>query len=361
MKIVPIPNAATLPIRQVNYLPWSIAERAFVVAEIGINHNGDLELARRAITAAKEAGADAVKFQNYRTEDFVYDRALTYTYKSRGRAVVESQYDMFKRCELDRAALAELGRHCAQTGIVFFSTPSSEAGIADAISAGAQLLKNGSDYLTHLPLVRAMAESGLPTVLSTGMATLAEMDDAVRAFRAAGGRELILLHCVSAYPAPLASVHLRKIPSLAAAFGCPIGFSDHTEGVTAAAASVALGAVMVEKHFTLDRDLPGPDHWFSSTPQELAELVRAIRATEAALGAPRLGPAEEEAGMRSLARLSCVAARDLPPAHVLRAEDIAFSRPGDGMPPKGAAWLAGRRLGPGVGRGHVFVGEDFTA
>jgi N,N'-diacetyllegionaminate synthase len=330
----------------------------FIAAEIGINHNGDLDLAHRTIDAAKTAGADAVKFQNYRTEDFVRDRSLTYTYRDNGRDIAESQYDLFKRCELDRAALAELFRHCRDIGLLPFTTPTSEGGIADAIAAGTALLKNGSDFLTHLPLIEAMAGTGLPTILSTGMSTLAEIDEAVRAFRAAGGRDLVLLHCVSAYPAPLAGVNLRKIPALAAAFDCPVGFSDHTEGVIAAAASVALGAVMVEKHFTLDRTLPGPDHWFSSDPVEFAELAGAIRAAEAALGHSRLGPIAEEIAMRETARLSCVAARALPTGHRLGPDDIAFARPGNGLPPKRANWLHERRLGHAVEAGHVFTEAD---
>jgi N,N'-diacetyllegionaminate synthase len=332
----------------------------FIAAEIGINHNGDLDLARRTIDAAKVAGADAVKFQNYRTEDFVPDRSLTYTYRSQGREITETQYELFNRCELDRDALIGIGRYCAEIGIAFFTTPTGEAGIADALAAGAQLLKNGSDYLTHLPLIAAMARTGVATIVSSGMATLAEIDDAVRAFRGAGGGDLVLLHCVSAYPAPPASLNLRKIPALAAAFGCPVGFSDHTEGIAAAVAAVALGAVMVEKHFTLSRDLPGPDHWFSSDPAEFAALVAAIRATEQALGSARVGPSAEEAGMRDVARLSCVAARDLPAGHILAANDIAFARPGNGMPPKGSAWLTGRRLGRSVTGGDVFTTADFA-
>ena len=174
----------------------------FIAAEIGINHNGDIQLAHNMIDVAADAGADAVKFQNYRTEDFLSGRELTYTYISQGHEVTESQWDMFKRCELGAEALAELRRHCECRNLVFFSTPTSEAGIEQLVRLGAHLLKNGSDYLVHLPLIRKMAQSGLPTVLSTGMATVEEIDDAVQAFRNAGGRDLILLHCTSSYPPP---------------------------------------------------------------------------------------------------------------------------------------------------------------
>ena len=163
-------------------------QSCFLAAEVGINHNGDMDLARRSIDAAADAGADAVKFQNYRTEDFISDRSLTHEYVSQGKTVVESQYDMFKRCELGPAQLRELSEHCNRRGVVFFSTPTSENGIQELVELGVPLLKNGSDYLVNLPLIRAMARTGLPTVISTGMATQDEVKDGVEAFRGAGGR-----------------------------------------------------------------------------------------------------------------------------------------------------------------------------
>ena len=336
-----------------------IGSRCFIAAEIGINHNGDVELAKRMIDAAADAGADAVKFQNYRTEDFVSDRAPTYEYVSQGRKVIESQFDMFKRCELRSGDFLALARHCESRGVVFFSTPTSEAGIADLVRAGAPLLKNGSDYLVHLPLIRAMARSGLPTVLSTGMATIGEIEDAVTAFREAGGRELILLHCTSAYPTPDQDANLRKIPTLASTFGCHVGFSDHTWGTVAAAGAVSLGACFIEKHFTINRDLPGPDQRFSSDPAEFRALVNTVRRVEACLGTPVVGPTESEAQGRSNYRLSCVAATDLASGRVLLPEDIAFRRPAGGMPPKLVEKLHGRRLASAVKIGHAFSEADF--
>ncbi len=332
---------------------------AYLVAEIGINHNGNLDLARRTIRAAAEAGADAVKFQNYRTEDFISDRSLRYRYVSQGREVEEPQYELFKRCELGTGQLAELAAYCAELGVGFHSTPTNAEGVAELVALGAPVLKNGSDYLTHLPLIRAMGRSRLPTVLSTGMATLAEIDEAVRAFRDTGSEALILLACTSRYPTPAEDVHLRRIPALAAAFGCAVGFSDHTEGSTAALGAVALGACWIEKHFTLDRMLPGPDHRFSSDPAEFAELVCAVRYLERALGGSRIGPTAAEAVGRAAFRLSCVAAEALPEGHVLGEADIAFRRPGTGLRPADAGLLAGRCLACAVGRGHVFSEEDF--
>jgi N-acetylneuraminate synthase/N,N'-diacetyllegionaminate synthase len=319
-----------------------------------------MDLAYQLIEAAAQAGADAVKFQNYRTEDFISDQSLTYEYISQGKTIVESQYEMFKRCELSPADLIDLREHCDQHNIVFFSTPTSEEGVADLVKAGAPLLKNGSDYLVHLPLIRAMARTGLPTVISTGMATLAEIDDAVRAFQEAGGKELTLLHCTSSYPTPPEHVHLRKIPALAAAFGCPVGLSDHSWGTVAGIGAVALGACFIEKHFTLDKNLAGPDHRFSADPAEFRALVEAVRTLEKSLGESKIGPTPSEMLGRRDFRLSCVAARDLPTGHALSEKDVVFRRPGTGLPPRAIDWLVGRRLGCDVLAGKPLEPGDFV-
>lgn len=336
-----------------------LGSAAYIVAEIGINHNGDLDLATRTIEAAHAAGADAVKFQNYRTEDFISDRSLTYAYGPPGSVKVEAQYDLFKRNELDVAQLAKLREHCARVGIGFHSTPTSEEGIQALVKLGVPVLKNGSDYLTHLPLVRAMGRTGLPTVISTGMATLAEVDDAVREFRATGNTQVILLHCTSAYPTPMPEVNLRRVRALASAFGCLSGFSDHTEGASAAIAAATLGACWIEKHFTLDKALPGPDHRFSADPAELRALVAGVRGVEQALGTSAIGPTASEVEARRGFRLSCVAARPLRAGHAIALDDLAYRRPGTGHPPKEAPLLVGRTLGRDVPAGHVLAGDDF--
>jgi len=336
------------------------AEPCFVAAEIGINHNGDMDLARSMIAAAAEAGASAVKFQNYYTEDFLSDRALTHEYVSGGKTVVESQFDMFKRCELSAEQLDMLRDYTQSRGVEFFSTPTSERGLADLVRLGVPLLKNGSDYLGHLPLIRSMARTGIPTVLSTGMATLEDVEDAVLAYREAGGRDLLLLHCTSSYPTPDADVNLNKIGTLAAAFDCLVGFSDHTWGTLAAQSACMLGACFVEKHFTTRRDLPGPDQRFSSTPEELAELIATIRRLETMRGVGRIGPTASEAQGREQYRLSCVAAADLSVGHVLTEADIAFRRPGTGVPPKQVESLVGRKLLKALPRGHLLDGNEFA-
>ena len=316
----------------------------FLVAEVGINHNGDLNLAKRSIAAAVDSGADAVKFQNYRTEDFITDKSLTYEYISQGKPIIVSQYEMFKRCELTKDALLELKVYCDSLNVNFHSTPTSESGIQDLLEIGTPLLKNGSDYLTNLPLIHNMGETGLPTVLSTGMATLAEIDEAVRTFRGTGNKQLILLHCTSSYPTPPEEVNLRRIASLASAFGCPVGFSDHTDGITAAIGAVAFGACWIEKHFTLDKRLPGPDHRFSADPTEFKHLVEAVRTLEKNLGSPQIAPTLSEEKGRNEFRLSCVTNSQLPAGHILTESDISFQRPGKGIPPVQSYLLIGRRL-----------------
>jgi N-acetylneuraminate synthase/N,N'-diacetyllegionaminate synthase len=267
---------------------------------------------------------------------------------------------MFKRCELPPEALAELKRHCDERGVVFFATPTSEAGIDELVRLGAPLMKNGSDYLTHAPIVRAMARSGIPTVLSRGMATMAEVDEAVHAFRDAGGAELVLLHCTSSYPTPAEDVNLRALETLAARFDCPVGLSDHSVGIVAAIGSVALGGCFVEKHFTLDKELPGPDHRFSADPEEIRELVRGIRTLEAALGSPEIAPAPSELAGRRDFRLSCAAGRDLAAGESLTEADIAFRRPGTGLPPASAASIAGRRVARPVAAGKILEPADLA-
>jgi len=331
---------------------------ALLIAEIGINHNGDMDLARLMIEKAAEAGADAVKFQNYLTDDFLSDHSLTYTYRSQGDQVTESQYTMFKRCELSEKNLVFLKESCDQAGVLFFSTPSNTEGVDELSKLGVPYLKNGSDYLGHLPLIRHMARSGIPTILSTGMALESEIAEAVKAFKDSEGKELTLMVCTSLYPTPKEHVNLRRIPSLAKKFRCNVGFSDHTNGWEAAVAAVCLGATMIEKHFTSDRNLPGPDQWFSSDPSEFSELVRRVRDVELIMGSPELGLTAAESSARVEYRLSCVAIRDLQNNHVVTERDVAFRRPAAGIPPSQAERLIGRKLRRDICKGEPFKMDD---
>ena len=330
---------------------------AYIVAEIGINHNGDMALAKKAINAAAKAGADSVKFQNYLTEDFVSDRELTYSYETykKGRLVrvTERQWDMFKRCELTRANLQELLAHCRRRGISMHSTPTSRKGIDDLLRIGVPALKNGSDYLPNLDLVRAMGVTGLPTVLSTGMATVTEIDEAVATFRATGNSNLIVLHCTSSYPTPDDEVNIRRVQTIRDTWGVLSGFSDHSEGISAAVLSVVYGACWIEKHFTLDKTLLGPDHRFSMDPAELKALVQAVRAAEKQIGTATLGPTPSETESRARFRLSCVAADDVRAGTILTKEHVAFRRPGTGLRPALAELLIGRKLKKALQKGQL--------
>ena len=331
----------------------------FIVAEIGINHNGDMNLAKKMILAAKESGADAVKFQNYKTEDFVLDRTIEYTYFSKGKEVTEKQFDMFKRYELSFDQLNELKSYCDDIDITFFSTPTGKQGVDELIQLGVSIIKNGSDFLQNLPFIEELAKTEIPIVISTGMATLAQIDEAVRTFESAGGKELTILQCVSQYPTPLEEVNLLKIPALKKAFGYPVGFSDHTEGSVAAIGAVTLGATFIEKHFTLSHDLEGPDHRFSSTPEEFKSYVDSIRKIEIALGKEKLTPTMRDHANSVHFQLSCVAKEGLNEDHVLTENDIAFSRPGDGLPPKMKPFLIGKKLSSAKQAGSKFSFEDF--
>ena len=331
-----------------------------IVAEIGINHNGDMDLARKMVEEAKDCGADAVKLQNYRTEDFIYDPSLNYSYQCQGKMVTESQFEMFKRCEVNKKQLFELKDYSDEIGIIFFSTPTGKDGIQDLVNLGVPILKNGSDYLLHLPLIREMAKTNIPSIFSTGMAKYSEIEEAVRTFRSAGGKDLILLHCTSSYPTPAQEVNLRKIPALANTFNCPVGFSDHTQGSVAAMGAVTLGACVVEKHFTLDKNLSGPDHRFSADPKEFHDLVVGIRTIEKSLGSSTIEPTPSEKLGRQAFRLSCVAAENIFADQILRKTDIMFCRPGTGLPPKEASKLVGSKIACSVKKGHIFTLEDFS-
>ncbi|MDG2094647.1 MAG: N-acetylneuraminate synthase family protein [Phycisphaerales bacterium] len=329
----------------------------FIAAEIGINHNGDLDLAREMIVSAAKAGADGVKFQNYRTEDFIADRTLDYRYISQGEEVVESQYDMFKRYEMPREWLPELKKCCDMQDVEFFSTPTSDRGIQDLLKVDVELFKNGSDYLGHLPLIKSFARSGIPTVLSTGMAELDEIDAAVEAFREAGGEGLVLLHCTSSYPTPLDEANLNRMVSLADRYGCAIGFSDHTDGTRAAELASAMGAVFIEKHFTTSRDLPGPDHRFSSTPEELERLIQNVRDVSSIMGSSSIESGDVEQLSRTQFRLSCHVSRAMTAGSHLSAEDITISRPADGLPPSRAEDLIGQSINRDLEAGEAITSE----
>lgn len=323
----------------------------FVIAEAGVNHNGDLSLARRLVRIAHDAGADAVKFQTFRAEDLVTREAPAAAYQTRN-AGAGRQFEMLKALELPDAWHPILRDECEQLGIEFFSTPFSESAVDLLVRTRVRRLKIPSGELTNQPLLEHAAATGLPIILSTGMGTLAEVARAVRWIELARGAQahgadapgLCLLHCTSSYPAAPESLNLRAIGTMAQAFGLPVGYSDHSEGATAAVAAVALGAVVIEKHITFDRMAAGPDHLASMEPEAFAQYVRAVREAAQMLGDGVKAPHSSELDTRAVARRSLVAARALPAGHVLECHDLLRRRPAGGLEPWALAEVLGKSL-----------------
>jgi N-acetylneuraminate synthase len=328
---------------------------AFLIAEAGVNHNGDLDLARRLVDAAARANADAVKFQTFKAERLVTADAPKAAYQRRTTGADETQLEMLRRLELTEAHHAALQAHCAARNIVFLSTPFDELCAEQLRGLGVPAFKIGSGDVTNLPFLRALAQGGLPLILSTGMATLPEVDQAVAAVNgaSAGRCPLVLLHCVSSYPADPSTANLRAMETMRQAFGVPVGYSDHTPGLEVPLAAAALGACVIEKHFTLDRAMDGPDHAASLEPDELEALVRGVRAVEAALGHGRKEPAAVELDVARVARKSIVAARDLAPTTVLTSDAVVVKRPGTGLPPAMLPELMGRTVAVHVPEGTL--------
>ena len=325
----------------------------FIIAEIGVNHNGDPELAMKMIDAIAAAGADCVKFQTFRAQEFVNDVEETYTYTSQGRKVTESMLEMFQRLELKQEEFARLFEHTRELGLVPLSTPTDR----EAVGAGG--FKIGSDDLVYTPFLKYVAAKGKPVILSTGMAEEADITRAVSTLRNAGNEQIALLHCVSLYPTPDEHVNLRRISALREKFNLPAGYSDHSSGMSAALAAVALGSCVVEKHFTLNHDLPGPDHWFSADPAELKELVSGIRRVEQQRGVPEPAMSVEEKDMAKLSHRSIVAVRSIPEGHCITEEDLAYRRPGTGLMPYETDKVIGRRVRAAVAAGTLLDVDMF--
>lgn len=324
----------------------------FVIAEAGVNHNGCLELAFQLIEAAKGAGADAVKFQTFCASDVVTPYAATADYQRSNTGEI-NQFDMIRKLELDEDAHRKLAAHARAIGIEFFSTPFSHDAVDILVRLGVRRIKLASGEITNKPLLEHAAATGLPLLLSTGMATLDEVQRAVlwiterRAHLGLGDTgpdQLSLLHCTSAYPAPPEALNLRAITTMAEAFGLPVGYSDHSKGIEAALAAVALGASVIEKHLTLDNNLPGPDHCASANPRDFATMVSGIRTVSVMLGDGVKHPQLIEHNTRDVARRSVVVVRALPRGHVLAEEDLALRRPGTGIAPDYMESLTGRVL-----------------
>lgn len=330
-----------------------------VIAEAGVNHNGDLDTALALVEAAADAGADIVKFQTFSADALAAARAPKAAYQARETGTDQSQLDMLRALELPRDHHRVLARACAERGIEFLSTAFDMASLAFLVGEmGIRRIKIPSGELTNAPLVLAAARTGLPLIVSTGMASLGEVEQAlgVVAFGAVGGNaapsraafeaayasaegrrvlheRVTVLHCTTDYPTPPDAVNLNAMATMARAFGTACGYSDHTAGLTVPVLAVGLGATVIEKHFTLDRDLPGPDHAASLEPDELARMVAMIREAEAALGSPVKAPGAAERANMEVARKSLVAARAIAEGEAFSADNLTVKRPGGGRAP----------------------------
>lgn len=305
----------------------------FIIAEAGINHNGELTKAYEMIQVARKAGADAIKFQTFKAEEFIGDPGLTYTYKSQGVEITESMLEMFKRYEFTEDQWHLIKKKCDAENIIFLSTPQNRSDLDILLKVGIPAVKVGSDDFTNLPLLKSYATTRLPIIISCGMADLAEVYASLEAIGSFEGYPTILMLCTSQYPTPPEDINLWKLKTLAQAFPMVIlGFSDHSQGSLASALAVPLEALVFEKHFTLDNDLPGPDHWFSENPETLTGWIAAIRKAFIMLGSSIVRPTFKEQAMRRIARRSIGALSDIREGEILTTKNVGLMRPGTGLP-----------------------------
>lgn len=318
-----------------------------IIAEAGVNHNGALDLAKQLIDAAAAAGADLVKFQTFSAERLATQSAPKAEYQTRTTGKAQSQFEMLKQLELTPSMHEALVAHCQTKNIGFFSTGFDIQSNDYLASLGAQCFKIPSGEITNLPYLRYLGGFGKPVILSTGMATLGEIEAALEVLEAAGAQRanITVLHCNTEYPTPMQDVNLRAMLAIRQAFGVEIGYSDHTLGIEVPIAAVALGASVIEKHLTLDRNLPGPDHKASVEPDEFAAMVRAIRNIELAMGDGIKRPSPSEAKNKSIARKSLVAAKLIRAGERFTAENLAVKRPGTGISPMRWSEVLGRVAG----------------
>jgi N,N'-diacetyllegionaminate synthase len=330
---------------------------SFLIAEAGVNHNGEIRLAKELIDAARSSGADAVKFQTFSTDDLVVKGTEKADYQKRTTKKNESQYDMLLRLEFSAAEFKELSDYARKKGILFLSTPFDPASVDLLDNLNVPAYKISSGDLTNIPLLEKIASKNKPVILSTGMASLGEIEDSVSFLRKNNVHDFILLHCTTQYPTDIRAVNLKNMNTLRCAFNCPVGFSDHTEGLTAAITAVALGACIIEKHFTLDKSLPGPDHEASVEPDSFRLLVDTIRDVETILGSETRHVSAEEQEIQRIARKSLIAIADLRKGEKFSQKSLAVKRPGTGIPPKFFNHLLTRKARVPIGKDTVLSWE----
>lgn len=317
--------------------------RVFIIAEAGVNHNGNIETAKRLVDAAVEAGADAVKFQTFKAENLVCRNARKAEYQLETTDQEESQFDMLKKLELTPDMHKQLMGYCNQKNIMFLSTPFDVESLHFLMQCGISVIKIPSGEVTNYPYLREVGRTGQKVILSTGMSTLEEVKDAVKVLKDNGSKEITILHCNTEYPTPYADVNLKAMLTLRDELGISVGYSDHTQGIEVPIAAAALGAAVIEKHFTLDRNMEGPDHKASLEPGELQAMVRAVRNIELALGDRKKEPSESEKKNIGIVRKSIVAQCDIREGDIFTEENLTTKRPGTGISPMNWNQLIGQR------------------
>jgi N,N'-diacetyllegionaminate synthase len=345
------------------------AKSVFVIAEAGVNHNGDPELACELVRAAAKAGADAVKFQTFKAEKLVAPGTAKAAYQEKNTGSGD-QLGMLRSLELSEETHRRLFALCAACGIEFMSTPFDEESADFLVSLGMKRIKVPSGELTNHPFLAFLAAKKLPIIISTGMADLDEIAEAVDVIRRAWAKAgetraaedlLTVLHCTSDYPARLQDVNLRAMGTIAERVALPVGYSDHTQGILVSLGAVAMGAGVIEKHFTLDKELPGPDHKASLSLEELDEMVASIRAMEVALGSPEKAATEAERPVRALVRRSVVATRPIAAGEILSGDNLSLLRPGTGIPPSRFDEVLGKRALRDLPAGQVLAWDDIAS
>jgi len=313
---------------------WIMPNKTLIIAEAGVNHNGDINLAKKLCLAAKEAGADVVKFQTWITEKIITKTVNQADYQIENTGEDKSQYDMLKALELSFDAFKDIKKYCDDIGIVFASTADESESLDFLIELGIPFIKLGSGEIGNIPYLRYVGSKKMPVIISTGMSTLADVDISLRALREGGADNITVLHCTTNYPCPFDSVNLSAMDTLKEAFGYEVGYSDHTVGIEVPIAAVARGAKVIEKHFTLDRSMEGPDHISSIEPDELRSMVSAIRHIEDSIGNGIKEPTIEEQKISEVVLKRIVAKRDIREGTIITEEDICVKRNDKGVPAK---------------------------
>lgn len=332
----------------------------FIIAEAGINHNGDVNNVFKMIDVAKNSGVHAIKFQTFKAKEFITDSSLTYTYKSQGKIITESQLELFERCELSEDDYIRIKKKCDDENLIFLSTPQNKSDLDFLLQLDIPAIKVGSDDFTNIPLLKSYASTNLPLLVSCGMANLEEIKTSLDTIEAYNGYPTVLLLTTSEYPTPPENVNLQKFSSLSKLFPeLPLGYSDHTQSNLTSSLAVSFGASVFEKHFTLDNSLPGPDHWFSANPVELGTWSDSIKISFKMMGNSEIKPTILENQMKSISRRSIVALNYIEKGEKFSSINIGLRRPGDGLPPSMFESLIGKKAKNSIQKNQTLKNSDF--